>query len=203
MKKKSILSRNTGFTLVELMVVVAIIGILAAVAIPNYQKFQAKARQSEAKIALAAIYTAQKSFIVENNTYTACLGSIGYAPDNYASAARKQYYTVGFQSAGTGLTLTQCGQSGGITCNGTAYNPGGMTGAPCAAGVTNGIDFFTANARVRAGAALPAQGDVLGTDVTNSTFTISAAGQISNTTSAFDKWTIDVDKNLANSAPAL
>lgn len=43
------ISNSEGFTLVELMIVVAIIGVLAAVAIPNYQKFQAKARQSEAK----------------------------------------------------------------------------------------------------------------------------------------------------------
>ena len=43
---------------VGLLIVVAIIGILAAVAIPNYQKFQARARQSEAKIALSAAYTA-------------------------------------------------------------------------------------------------------------------------------------------------
>ena len=47
--------RKRGFTLIELMIVVAIIGILAAIAIPNFIKFQAKSKQSEAKTNLKAI----------------------------------------------------------------------------------------------------------------------------------------------------
>ena len=58
-----------GFTLIELMIVVAIIGILAAIAIPNFMKFQAKAKQSEAKTNLGAIYVAQLSYFSNSNTY--------------------------------------------------------------------------------------------------------------------------------------
>ena len=61
--------RKKGFTLIELMIVVAIIGILAAIAIPNFLKFQAKAKQSEAKSNLGAIYTAQVAYFGEYNTY--------------------------------------------------------------------------------------------------------------------------------------
>ena len=48
------------------MVVVAIIGILAAIAIPNYQRYQARTRQSEAKVSLSNVYTAEQGFFAEN-----------------------------------------------------------------------------------------------------------------------------------------
>ncbi|MGB5197914.1 MAG: prepilin-type N-terminal cleavage/methylation domain-containing protein [Candidatus Deferrimicrobium sp.] len=65
----SMLKGKKGFTLIELMIVVAIIGILAAIAIPNFLKFQAKSKQSEAKSNLGAIYTGQVSFYGEANYY--------------------------------------------------------------------------------------------------------------------------------------
>ena len=58
-----------GFTLIELMIVVAIIGILAAIAIPNFLRFQARAKQSEAKQNLGAIFTAYQSYFSDNNTF--------------------------------------------------------------------------------------------------------------------------------------
>ena len=61
--------KKKGFTLIELMIVVAIIGILAAIAIPNFLKFQAKAKQSECKQNLGAIFTAQVAYFGEFNTY--------------------------------------------------------------------------------------------------------------------------------------
>lgn len=62
---------QAGFSLVELMIVVAIIGILAALAVPRFQSFQAKARQSEAKNNLSHMYTLQMSYYGDNDAYAA------------------------------------------------------------------------------------------------------------------------------------
>ena len=72
--------KNTkGFTLIELMIVVAIIGILAAIAIPNFLKFQAKSKQSEAKTNLKGIYTAETGYFGENNKYDN-FGGVNWEP---------------------------------------------------------------------------------------------------------------------------
>ena len=70
-----------GFTLIELMIVVAIIGILAAIAIPNFIKFQARSKQSEAKANLKAIFTAQKAFFQEKDRFSSLTGEVGFEPE--------------------------------------------------------------------------------------------------------------------------
>ncbi|WP_241758516.1 type IV pilin protein [Myxococcus landrumensis] len=75
MKKKG------GFTLIELMIVVAIIGILAAIAIPNFIRFQAKSKQSEAKTNLKAIFTAQKAYFGEKDKYVSDFKVVGFDPE--------------------------------------------------------------------------------------------------------------------------
>jgi prepilin-type N-terminal cleavage/methylation domain-containing protein len=75
---KKILKNKKGFTLIELMIVVAIIGILAAIAIPNFMNYQCKARQSEAKSNLGAIRVAQETYMAENNTYAADIASLSW-----------------------------------------------------------------------------------------------------------------------------
>lgn len=62
--------KRKGFTLIELMIVVAIIGILAAIAIPNFLKFQCKSKTSEAKEMLKGIYTANVAYQGETDYFT-------------------------------------------------------------------------------------------------------------------------------------
>src|SRR3990170_999538 len=89
-----------GFTLIELMIVVAILGILAAIAIPNFMRFQAKSRQAEAKTNLGAIGTTAESFRAEFDTYiVAAIGDIGWAPQGTAR------YSYWYDVAGTDTTF--------------------------------------------------------------------------------------------------
>lgn len=73
------LKNNKGFTLIELMIVVAIIGVLAAIAIPNFLNYQCKAKQSEAKANLGNIRTSQEAYFAEYDTYSATLTNVGFA----------------------------------------------------------------------------------------------------------------------------
>lgn len=72
--------KSKGFTLIELMIVVAIIGILAAIAIPNFLRYQAKTKQSEAKGNLGAIFTSEVAYFGEEDTYSS-VTNIGWAPE--------------------------------------------------------------------------------------------------------------------------
>ena len=98
---KKLLKGQQGFTLVELMIVVAIIGVLSAVAVPNFKKYQAKAKTSEAKVQLAAAYTAQQAFYGDFGAYGTCLSYMGFDPGNEFMS---RYYGVGIsQGSSTGI----------------------------------------------------------------------------------------------------
>ncbi len=120
-----------GFTLIELMIVVAIIGILAAIAIPNFMSFQTKARQSEARTNLNGFYTAARAFFAENNTYdctdgTAAVTNCGWEPD---AGFRYSYYLPTGVNAGGFANVTAAGNSCAAVATGAATDSGFTAGA--------------------------------------------------------------------------
>src|SRR4029077_19826099 len=116
-----------GFTLIELMIVVAIIGILAAIAIPNFIKFQARSKQSEAKANLKAIFTAQKAFFQEKDRFSTLTGEVGFEPERNN---RYAYFLTGGTPAMEGRTTSTITQA--TTYNGIEVDTFKYSGATAA-----------------------------------------------------------------------
>ena len=130
-RKKQRLRVSAGFTLTELMIVVGIIGILAAIAIPNFMSYQAKARQSEAKVGLGGIFTAATAYYAVNATYIiASFSELDYAP------AGSPVYTFNYG----GIAINS--GSSASTCPGTTWigTTPALTAASFTAGARGNID---------------------------------------------------------------
>ena len=109
--------KKRGFTLIELMIVVAIIGILAAIAIPNFLKFQARTRQSEAKANLKAIFTSMKAHYAEKTAYNDCSAAFcGWTME--AGSDPKYRYEDGTNNLGKSATCTTLAAGGVATAPG-------------------------------------------------------------------------------------
>ena len=151
---KKLITTESGFTLIELMIVVAIIGILSVVAIPTFDGYQKKAKGTEAKISLSHVFTGEKSFQSEYGIFCSNLDAIGAINSN------QKYYSVGFKT-GTATGPT------GITCNGTVSpinSSSTATGAPTPIVATKFAAVCTSTASAFLACAYAADNDVVDKD---------------------------------------
>ncbi len=129
--------RQTGITLLELMIVVAIIGILAGIAYPSYQSSVLKSRRVEAHTDLFALQLAMEKARGNCATYASAFGTGGCASSQVNYTANSSYYTLSISGASGGdykltatatgaqasdtdcatITLTRDGTQGGTTAN--------------------------------------------------------------------------------------
>lgn len=99
--------QNHGFTLMELMIVVVIIGVLAAVAFPSYQDSVRKSRRSDAKADLLALQLAQEKWRATNPSYTANLANLGRTAAGGTFYTPQGFYTLGVAGvSATAYTIT-------------------------------------------------------------------------------------------------
>ena len=84
---------SKGFSLIELMIVLAIIGILGAIAYPSYDAYMKKSRRADGKIALQRMADRQERFYLQNNTYTTVAANVG------GTATDENYYVLSIDGA--------------------------------------------------------------------------------------------------------
>jgi prepilin-type N-terminal cleavage/methylation domain-containing protein len=205
------IKNEQGFTIVELMITIAIIGVLAAVAGVQFKTYQSKSRAAEAKIQLSAIYTSQNIFYNEFDFYSNCLSDMGFAPSGNA----KRFYAIGFPNltAAVGTAVYNQAVANGLVSGSCPANLGPIldqsyflasNGAGSA--VMNTLAEFQA-AIIATNNSISRSGPITSRDVQEGlgsmlssdtqVFTAAAAGYINtdgNTPTTSSLWSIDQDK---------
>jgi len=213
---------SRGFTLVELLIVVAIIGVLSTIGVPTFRRMVTKAKKSEAKVGMGGLFTVESAFFTEYNVYGNRLDKVGFQIEG-----RQRLYSMGFPISAA---------CGGLAAAATDYRPletdaAGATLKGQIVDYYSAANGFTISQRQTAGAGASGAnpgtyncyvgtpgatlgfeaGVAVGVSGPGDTFIASATGNIAPgvdpatgsvtagcTTGCQDVWVIDRNRNLAN-----
>jgi type IV pilus assembly protein PilA len=191
MLSKFFSKKSRGFTLVELLIVVAIIGVLSTLGVPTFRRMIQKSKKSEAKVNLGALYTAEAAFKAEYSVFGNNLSRMGFEIDG---SPANMTYNIGFfggdcQGQGTahpvisnaqGLQLNQAFPAYYTGFAATDTRAGYGINSGCVGGGNSSVDGLTFTAR--------AEGVVSPSYVRSNP----------TATSQLDIWTMDQGRTLVN-----
>jgi type IV pilus assembly protein PilA len=187
-----------GFTLIELIVVTTVIAITLAVVVPTFKAYQEKSLQTEAKLALASIYTAEAGILSGEGHYSACFGNLGIA----LPYEGRRYYTTGLENGFnypsgdrfsrncTRTSLVSEDESLGALYQAVMT----LNGNECMSG--DGQTYFSATANV-SGVNTGQRNLSESSTMCSDTFQVYSIGDISAAL-AFDEWSVDHNKKFVN-----
>ena len=93
-------TQQSGFSLIELMIVIVILGVLMAIAIPNYNGYLERTRRTDARGALLEIASAQERIYFERNQYTSAIADVWNYQEAGASVSNEGHYTLTVELGG-------------------------------------------------------------------------------------------------------
>ena len=118
---------NRGFTLIELMIVVAIIGILAAIAYPSYDEYVKRGNRTEGQAFLSDVAARQERYFSQNNAYITAVGDIAKLGLSNANSPTSKYtLAIATVANDGGYTLTANQQFGDTKCGNLSLNALGV-----------------------------------------------------------------------------
>ena len=128
MQAKNIPARMRGFSLIELMVVIGVVAILSAIALGAYRQYMVRTNRTDGTMVLLKLQAAEEKYFLQNNTYTASLGTDGIAVTGGTGVTSMTtaggYYTIGVAAGSTATLATSylatataiAGQAKDTTC---------------------------------------------------------------------------------------